>query len=382
MMAAGRCMLRQCLFVLLTTAALAQSPDVDVGDQHVVRLDLSADQLDLLNQSVEKALAYLAAVQNPDGSFAAPPNGQPGISSLCALAFLSAGSTPGTGPHGALLDRAIDFVLNTQQEDGLFSLIKPGGVYQPNNAAHAALYNHAIAGILLGEVYGMTSPTRNRQIAEGLPRAIERSRKYQTSNKRRADDIGGWKYSRRSPHTPADSDLSVTAWQIMFLRSAKNAGFDVPAVYAHDAVAYVQRCFDARREEFLYGIREPRPYTSRGVVGAGIFALALGGQHGQDSARLAADRLVKQRFDYNVVHTPYEQYHYTIYHCSQAMYQLGGKYWATFFPPLLETLAESQHPDGSWQPSPGWEPYGRAYTVALTVLALTPHYQVLPIYQR
>lgn len=39
-------------------------------------------------------------------------------------------------------------------------------------------------------------------------------------------NAGGWRYVTR--HGAGDSDLSVTGWQLMFLRSARDAGFDVP----------------------------------------------------------------------------------------------------------------------------------------------------------
>jgi len=342
---------------------------------------LSDEQWEVLEPTVERGVGFLVRSQRADGSFSAPTVGQPGITSLCCIAMLSAGAAP-NGEHSDTLVKAIDFVLDTQQPDGLFSYRVPGQSYRPNNAVHAALYNHAMAGLLLTEVYGMTSAEQQKRISLAIPKAINLTRQMQINGKRRDLDRGGWKYLRRSPHTRADSDLSVTDWQLMFLRSAKNAEFEVPEEFASDAVEYVKRCFDNGQKEFLYGIRERNRYTSRGVVGAGIFALALGGDHDNEMAKQAADRLLQQPFRYNVLLTPYEQYHYTIYHCSQAMYQLGDPYWGKFYPNLLKMLAENQLADGAWAPSRGWDHYGKPYTTALTVLALTPPYQVLPIYQR
>lgn len=346
------------------------------------KFELSPAESELLDQTVERAVDYLRKTQSPDGSFPTLPTGQPGVTSLCCLAILSTSAVPDETPEGLQIRKAVDFVLDTQQPDGLFSQIKPGRFYRPNNAAHAALYNHAMAGLLLTEVYGMTTPRQDKRIEAAVTRALVVTRQFQTEGKRREVDVGGWKYHCRSPHTPADSDLSVTAWQLMFLRSAKNAGFDVPEDQVQDAVDYINRSFGRLKKQFLYGIAEPVPYTSRGITGAGIFALALAGQHHTEPALLAADQLLTQPFKYNQVLTPYEQYHYSVYHCSQAMFQLGDKYWARFFPALLKDLAANQQANGAWLPSPGWERYGTPYTVALTLLALTPQYQVLPIYQR
>ena len=69
---------------------------------------------------------------------------------------------------------------------------------------------------------------------------------------------------------------------------------------------------------------------------------------------------------------------------SQAMAQLGGRYWEEFFPQLVDVLLENQAADGSWpaEPHSGDDKFGNAYTTALAVLSLTPPYQLLPVYQR
>jgi hypothetical protein len=62
---------------------------------------------------------------------------------------------------------------------------------------------------------------------------------------------------------------------------------------------------------------------------------------------------------------------------------LGGHYWKSFFPPLVRTLVANQTSNGSWMPETGEDAmFGGAYTTALGVLALTPPFQLLPIYQR
>jgi len=69
---------------------------------------------------------------------------------------------------------------------------------------------------------------------------------------------------------------------------------------------------------------------------------------------------------------------------SQAMYQMGGLHWQQFFPRTVATLVANQNGDGSWDSEDNRDEneYGRAYTTALVVLALSAPNQVLPIYQR
>ena len=59
--------------------------------------------------------------------------------------------------------------------------------------------------------------------------------------KPREVDRGGWRYAQKQHD--AESDLSLTGWQVMFLRSAKNAGFEVPSKPIDEATDYVLRCF-------------------------------------------------------------------------------------------------------------------------------------------
>ncbi|MCA9078585.1 MAG: hypothetical protein KDA93_26400 [Planctomycetaceae bacterium] len=61
---------------------------------------------------------------------------------------------------------------------------------------------------------------------------------------------------------------------------------------------------------------------------------------------------------------------------------MGGDYWSRFYPPLLKTLVDNQRPDSSWTVGNKDSRYGNAYSTSLSVLALTPPYQILPIYQR
>jgi len=66
------------------------------------------------------------------------------------------------------------------------------------------------------------------------------------------------------------------------------------------------------------------------------------------------------------------------------MAQLGGDYWKRFFPVVAKTLLDARSADGSWEAEIGRDDaiYGPTYPTALSVLTLTPAYQMLPIYQR
>ena len=346
---------------------------------------LTSAQWEHVDRSIDRALAWIAGQQSPDGSFPTYRTGQPGVTVLCVLAFLSRGHLPGHGPYGRQIDRAIDFVLSTQRSSGLFSYMKPEpGPLVYAGASQTALYNHGIAGLMLGEVYGMTAGQQHERIREAIVKGIVFSREYQIGHKRSAADKGGWRYLNRDSYNEFDSDMSVTGWQLLFLRSARNAGFEIDTQYIDDALAYVRRCFDRRQNGFMYGLNGSGRVISRGTTGAGILSLSLAGEHQSDVAQKAGRWLLNRPFDqYNAHASRLDRYHYSAYYCSQAMFQLGGEYWARFYPPLARTLMRNQNADGSWKLEQGLDSkFGNVYTTSLVVLSLTPPYQLLPIYQR
>jgi hypothetical protein len=200
---------------------------------------------------------------------------------------------------------------------------------------------------------------------------------------KRTEDVGGWRYFSR--YDQAESDLSITGWCLMSLRSARNAGFDVPKEPIDQAMAYVARCFNKQDGTFSYTMPSPRRPLSRAMAGAGILALAHGGQHKSIEARVAGDWLLQNQFRaYNSLEFEKDSYHYGMFYSCQAMYQLGGKYWKSYFPPSVKQLISNQRSDGSWDADANANErgFGNCYTTALAVLALSAGNQLLPIFQR
>ena len=77
-----------------------------------------------------------------------------------------------------------------------------------------------------------------------------------------------------------------------------------------------------------------------------------------------------------------DRYHYGAFLCSQAMFQLGGKYWEQFFPILVDALLANQESDGFWPPEPKDREFGSCYTTSLSILSMSVPSQMLPIFQR
>jgi hypothetical protein len=352
---------------------------------------LSPDEWRRVDAAVERGLAWLASEQQSDGSFPTLEIGQPGVTALGVMAFVSHGHMPGASRYGPNLERATDYVLECQQENGLVTLVGPEGPEITRQIEHelgvAAAYNHAIASLTLCELYGMSGNQRAARIQTVVAKSIRATLQMQRWPKDRDVDRGGWRYI--DDFDDNDSDLSITGWSLMFLRSSRNAGFDVPKQAIDDAVGYVRRSYSRRFGAFGYTIAEPDS-RSRGMAGAGILALAHAGFHNSPEARHSAEWILQNGFNnYNEYESfgqgwAHDRYHYGVFNCCQGMYQLGGRYWEEFFPRVVHALLDNQQPDGSWPAESHFHDgqFGNAYTTALVLMTLGAPNQLLPIFQR
>jgi hypothetical protein len=185
---------------------------------------------------------------------------------------------------------------------------------------------------------------------------------------------GGWRY--QVAHT-GGSDISVTGWQIMALRAARNVGCDVPPEAIDRAVSFIRDCQDTRGG-FKY---TPTDHVTVPCTGTSILALELCGkeQHRSRDVLRAGDFLLRQE---NLPRWSTPHFFYGVYYGSQATFQLGGNYWAAYRPRLRSVLLDNQERNGSWSGGGFDSSFGPAYCTSMAVLALTVDYRFLPIYQR
>jgi hypothetical protein len=285
------------------------------------------------------------------------------------------------------LERAVDFIVSCQKKNGLIALVGPDGPRirrdVPHEVGTTAAYNHSIGALTLCETYGVGGTRDGDQIQNVIDRSLRVTLEMQRWPKDRSYDKGGWRYL--DDDGSKDSDLSVTGWQLMLLRSARNAGFNVPKQRIDDAVDYVRRSFDRRYGTFNYTVNR-RDGPSRAMAGAGILALGHAGFHNSPEAQRAGEWLLKFHFtEYNDnLGLNGDRYHYSLFTCCQGMYQLGSPYWEQFFPGVVDTVLNYQRPDGCWDAESyqNDRQFGNSYTTALVVLALGAPNQFLPVFQR
>ena len=346
---------------------------------------LTGEQITQVVRSVDRGLAALQQLQNSNGSFQSR-SGQPGVTALAIMAYLSRGHKPGQGPYGATLNKAIDFVVSTQKKSGLFSMTEIDysliniEMAPFDHAAAAKSYHHAVAMLMLGEVYGLTPTSESFR----LKNSIEKGLKFtiQLWDIRKGTDLedGGFRYTRPWEHG-GEGDMSVTGWHAASLRSIRNAGFDIPQSVIDRISDYVVRN-QTSDGGFGYATTDSSGFFT--TTAAGTLCLALGGKYDHPATRKAAVFL--SRFDADNRSCfrssgrswPY----YTCYYITQATIQLGGRVWVTGMRECANYLLTRQNSNGLWPPDGSAATYGEAYSTATAIIALTPCLQLLPIYQR
>ena len=382
------------LILLLASSAHAQEAPKPAPPKSVIAQSsnlssaLSVKDWTRVETSIDRGLEWMAGQQLEDGRFPGEDAFQPAVTSLAVMAFLARGHVPDHGAYGTMISKSIDFVLSTQRRQGEFSFLPvepPAGHLLPGQTS---TYNHSIAGLMLGEVYGMTSGVRSKQIESSVNRALLYHREVQTRKKQDPTDVGGWRYG--FPESPdASSDMSVTGWALMFLRSARNAEFNVPKQYFDEGLDFVERCYEKNPKNHETGVFRYRPAPPDGSgphqvtlanTSSAMLTLILGGRHERESVATGVNWFMTHEYP-----RPWQtgNHYLSTYYSSQAMAQIGGDAWGKVFPQIVRMMLDEQAANGCWPAEPTSErKYGSAYTTSLAILALTPPYQILPIYQR
>jgi len=300
-----------------------------------------------IERCVVRGLDFLARNQKPDGSWGDQYGRVSGVVGLAMLSFLAHGEHPDEGKYGPAIRRAVNYMITTQQDNGLLA----------SGEAGSPMYSHGFATLALGEVYGQMDDPR---VGPALQKAVGLILKAQNR-------LGGWRYSVDS----SDADTTVSGAQMMGLRAAANAGMEVPLAAIQRGVAFYKSCFVPGGGFGYTGADGPSPAR----CGIGLLVLSLSGAYRSPEAKATADLLLGgggQGFD--------GYFYYMCYYCSQAMFQAGGRYWRHWNETMTPALISMQSADGSW-PDRG-SSGGPIAATAFALLSIEINYNLLPIYQR
>ena len=343
--------------MLDANAQETERPKAPSGFAEARRGDIPEGTLEMMTPATDRAiqsgLAWLARSQNADGSFGSGTyRGNIAVTSVAALAFMSAGSSPGRGPFGTPIDKALAYVMDNTSPSGFISV--------QGSSTHGPMYSHGFGTLFLAEAYGMT---HRPEIREKLRKSVQLI--IDTQNRE-----GGWRYQP----VKHDADLSVTICQINALRAARNAGLYVPKDTVDACIRYVKQSQnpDGGFRYMLTG----GPSSEFPRSAAGVVALQSAGEY--DSKEIHDGITYLRQFN----QVPRfgrrnNHYFYGQYYAAQAMWIQGGEAWAEWYPSVRDELLRRQSMEGYWT-----DMVCNEYGTAMALIILQIPNDFLPIFQR
>jgi len=355
--------------------------------------------------AIELGLAFLAPLQQEDGRWSLDEFGQLSINQrelpslradgaatgLALLAYLGGGYDHFDDKYRANVQRGLDYLISEQGPEGDIFPERdlPGKQF-------TRFYSHGIAALALCEAYGMTGDESLREPAQS---ALDYIMATQHPTK------GGWRYI-----VGQDSDLSVTGWQVMALRSGELAGLRVNPNTYRRTQEFVARCREQNgaRAKFRYNpyveSSDPpatqhgkNPGTVMTSVGM-LMSLYFGEQRDTPAMQDAANHLLANLPTHgtspklalsSTIENPKRDTYYW-YYATQVMFHMGGNHWQQWHEHLHPLLVNQQTQEGplagSWNPllpvPDRWGPHGgRIYLTCVNLLSLEVSYRHLPLYE-
>lgn len=319
--------------------------------------------------AVDAALRWLAAHQHRDGGWSfrlddphGPCEGQcknplknaddsptprTAATGLALLAFLGGGHTHHGGEYAETVRRGIYYLRGQARETSFGTDLQNG-----------SMYGHGIATLALAEAFVLTDDEDLRELVEGTTTFCASAQ----------HERGGWGYVPGGP-----ADITLTAWQIVALKTAEQQKIWSPTEVIPDAKAFVQTLANESRNRF--GYKSPEPKLSTTAMGL-LLQLYFGHQPGETGMAEGLDWIAAQG------PSPTDVYY--DYYATLALHHSRHRGRMAFARALREHLVATQarqgHEDGSWHfPDRYGSVGGRLYTTAMCTLILQTPYRYIPM---
>ncbi|MEO1698991.1 MAG: prenyltransferase/squalene oxidase repeat-containing protein [Planctomycetota bacterium] len=341
-------------------AADAASADDLVGARDAALDWLAAHQEEQGGWDVDAFWSHDPPEAPTDG--AGHPLNDIGVTALAILAHVEAGHTAQEGERSAVVERAVAWLLEQQNEET--GLIGSG-------AGVTHHYDHAIATYALAEVQRAGG-------SPGLDGALREAAEYVA---RARNPYGVWRYSM-PPN--GENDTSVTIWMALATRAVRDLGLRTDAAALDDTllwldemtepdsgrVGYVER---GSRSSRVPGKNDafPRESTEALTAGAMVTRFALGQELATMPHSDAQTELLLASLPSPDGSTDHLYWHFG----TRAMHAAGGARWdrwrTAVEPLVLARMRDDGSFAGSWDPNGAWGySGGRVYATALMALVL------------
>ena len=304
-------------------------------------------------KKIDKGLAFLAKQQKRDGSITARgtyDSQYPGACTAVAVwAFLINGHTPGRGMYGKVMEKGLKYLINNARDKLTGSLSSPKG-------AHRSLYEHALILTVLCDVYGEWN---NDDLPDAIREGLQFMIKCQNAD-------GSFPYGCGQ----GGSDMTCHATNMIALRAAQEAFFNVPKKVMKKAARYMKRHCN-RDGSFSYS-----PSIRGGIggqiaigrTGMGVITLWASGEWNSKELKKGVKYLSKHR---QLDSGSWQLY--SAYYAVRAMYQSAdNEKWKRWYKKIQKLILRLQRRDGSFNNSVLDTGFG---IVALSIeKALLPHF--------
>jgi len=302
---------------------------------------------DEVGRALAKALDFLASTQQEDGSWPSHEIAGAGLAIMSFIGGECAGKDYSARVRAGLDYLKSQFTPGSQFPVGSEEAAVQGGMFGP--VSSKVMYEQAIATLSVIEALVALKDETLEPIAEEAVQLIVRSQNsaqkpatLQGPTPSDSPHYGGWRYEP----TYTDADLSVSAWQILTLRAAVNAGFSVPERVFKDAAKYVQTL---KGKDGSFGYDGPADIgDSCARAGMGALSLQLSG-FPKDPLIAPAVRFMQAygpawNFEYPGDGYPF----YYWYYGTRVMYFVGGEDWRVWKDYMCRFLVDNQGEKGGW----------------------------------
>ncbi|MBL7076587.1 MAG: terpene cyclase/mutase family protein [Kiritimatiellae bacterium] len=310
--------------------------------------------------AVLRALRWLKSQQQKDGSWLKT---KPASTSLALLTFLAHGETPASEEFGPTVEKAIRFLVDSQDpKTGMFA----------GRDGHN--YTHPIVTYALCEAYALTKVPMVKTAAE---KALALVIKGQHPS-------GGWDYNLKQ--TTRD-DTSYMGWCVQALKAAKMADLHHPKL--GDAMKLAVKGMQKNAHpQGGFGYTSP---GQGGLTGVGVLCMQFLGAANKPECKRGLDYMA-QKASFNWREPWGRSPVYYWYYATQAKFHAGGSTWQQWNNQFSRELVRNQtvmkgaakdgKDMGFWD-SPGEKEHGdgRVMDTCLCALQLQVYYRYLPTFK-